>query len=42
MFWDIYDGYNQLNTVEEKENFKKNLYQKRDEISKQIKHSEFI
>lgn len=42
MFWNIYDGYNQLNTAEEKENFKKNLYQKRDEISKQIKHSEFI
>ena len=42
IFWNIYDKYNSFQTITEKENFKKYLYGKRDEIVKRVKHTEFI
>lgn len=42
MFWYIYDSYNKLNTEEERKDFKNYLYQKRDEVIKEVKYSEFI
>ena len=42
IFWNIYDNYNKLSTDEERIDFKNYLYKKRDEVIKEVKHSEFI
>ena len=42
IFWNIYDNYNKLSTDEERIDFKNYLYRKRDEVIKEVKHSEFI
>ena len=42
MFWNIYESYNNLQTSTERDEFKKYLYKKRDEVAKEIKYPEFI